>query len=77
MVAGDETGNGDGAKSDGDGDKSNSIQGSGEGNGDAMVRPIPTTTFDVRGSGGQQPPSSRAPRVMLGGQWPGPCRAVP
>ena len=43
----------------------NSIQGNGEGNGDAMVRPTPTTTFDVRGGGGQQPPSSRAPRVTL------------
>jgi len=45
---------------------SNSIQGDGEGNGDAMARPIPLTTFDVRGSGGQRPPSSRAPRVTLG-----------
>ena len=32
---------------------SNSIQGDGEGNGDAMVRPTPTTTFDVRGGVGQ------------------------
>jgi hypothetical protein len=43
----------------------NSIQGNGEGNGDAMVRPTPTTMFDVRGGGGQQPPSLRAPRVTL------------
>jgi hypothetical protein len=43
----------------------NSIQVDGEGNGDVMVRPTPTTTFDVRGGEGQQPPSSRAPRVTL------------
>jgi len=39
----------------------NSIQGDGEGNRDTMARPTPTTTFDVRGGGGQQPPLSRAP----------------
>jgi len=44
----------------------NCIQGDSEGNDDAMVRPTPTTTFDVRGGGGQRPPSSRAPRVSLG-----------
>jgi hypothetical protein len=44
----------------------NSIQGDVEGNGDVMARPTPTTTFDIRGGGGQRPPSPRAPRVMLG-----------
>jgi len=44
----------------------NSIQGDGDGNGDAMARPTPTTTCDVRGGGGQRPPSSRAPQVTLG-----------
>ena len=31
----------------------NSIQGDDEGNGDAMVRPTPTATFDVRSGGGK------------------------
>jgi hypothetical protein len=44
----------------------NSIQGDVEGNGDVMARPTPTTTFDIRGGGGQRPPSPRAPRVTLG-----------
>jgi len=56
---------------------SNSIQGNGKSNGDTMVRPTPTTTFDVWGGGGQQLPLSRAPRETLGGQRPGPCCTVP
>jgi hypothetical protein len=40
---------------------SNSIQGDGEGNSESMARPTPTTKFDVRGGGGQRPPSLRAP----------------
>ena len=47
-MVGDKTGIGDGGKS-----TRNSIQGDGEGNGDAMERPTLTTSFDVRGGGGQ------------------------
>ena len=53
----------------------NSIQGNVECNSDAMARPTPTTTFDVRGGGGQRPPSSWAPQVTLGDN--GPVLVVP
>ena len=70
-LMGNKEGKGEGGKGNRDGDSDNVGDGDGDdnngkGNGDAIVRPTPTTTFDIQGGRGQQLPLSRAPRVTLG-----------